>query len=233
MKSTLLLMQLQRVDNEINRLLNLNQKIHLDIDDNSSINEVGDKLQQLKNKMKDVQELSLELDAKIKALRNKVEQFTASLFGGNVHNSKELLSLQTEILNIKSLISNYEEEQLIKWEELESCQSVVNSTESQLQSLLDSKKVAIEKSTQELTNNQREIDRHNIEKRGIREQISRDLLEIYDRLFITKKGFVISMIEDECCMGCGTTLTPSERQQAKSHSSIIYCPTCGRILYAD
>ncbi|MGZ9220523.1 MAG: C4-type zinc ribbon domain-containing protein [Anaerolineales bacterium] len=40
-------------------------------------------------------------------------------------------------------------------------------------------------------------------------------------------------MSDGSCAACGTTLTPSQQQIARSTSQLIYCPSCGRILYAD
>jgi len=233
MKSTLLLMQLQQLDNEINKLIVINKKILSDINDRSFIIDVEDKLKQSVGNLNSAKIFSNDLDSKIQSLRNKMEQFSASLFGGNINNSKELTSLQTEISNIKILISSYEDEQMSKWEEIENFQSVVNTLDSQLKSTIINKNLSVENSKREYDNNVQEIEKLNLEKKGIREQISEEYLEIYDRLFVAKKGYTVSMIEDSCCTGCGTTLTPSERQQAKNHSTMIYCPNCGRILYAD
>jgi len=233
MKSTLLLMQLQQLDNEINRLIVINKKILSDINDRSYIIDLEDKLKQSVGNLNSAKEYSIDLDSKTQTLRNKMEQFSASLFGGNIQNSKELTSLQTEISNIKKLISSYEDEQMSKWEEIENFQSVVYTLDSQLKSITAIKNLSVEDSNREYDHNLQEIEKLNLEKRGIRDQISKEYLEIYDRLFVAKKGYAVSMIEDSCCTGCGTTLTPSERQQAKNHSSMIHCPNCGRILYAD
>ncbi len=233
MKSTLLLMQLQIIDNEINRLVDRNRIIDQEMNDKSIIVEFEEKISTYKEKIDNAQRSSDEIETRIKSMKNKVEQFTASLFGGKISNSKELSNLQYEINNINNLISNCEDEQMMAWEEIENNQKIVNEHQSQFNSLLQSQNKKIEILKCEFDSNQKSIENHQVENKVIREQISQEILEVYDRLFLLKKGIAISIIEDSCCNGCGTTLTPSECQQAKIHSSIIYCPNCGRILYAN
>ncbi|HLO29263.1 MAG TPA: C4-type zinc ribbon domain-containing protein, partial [Anaerolineales bacterium] len=63
--------------------------------------------------------------------------------------------------------------------------------------------------------------------------IARQTLDIYEQLRKQKRGIAITTISDSSCGACGTTLTPSQKQSARSTSQLFHCPTCGRILYAN
>jgi predicted nucleic acid-binding Zn-ribbon protein len=63
-------------------------------------------------------------------------------------------------------------------------------------------------------------------------QISQQNLDLYEGLRKKKRNLAITSIIDETCSGCGTLLTAAEIQAAKSTEQIVFCPSCGRILYA-
>lgn len=233
MNSTLLLNQLQKIDNDINRLSMQNQKLQAEINDDSVLQDVNKSFATISEKLSLCQAFSNELESKLQAFRNKVNQFSASLYGGKIQNSKELSDLQTEIASLSKTIVGLEDEQMAKWEEIELLQAQVTHAAEEKSSLIESRNAVIEQLTTSIANNRKEAERLNIEKKGIRDQISPEFLEMYDRLFSQKKGVAVSPIEDECCQSCGTTLTPSERQQSRNHSLVIHCSNCGRILYAD
>jgi predicted nucleic acid-binding Zn-ribbon protein len=63
--------------------------------------------------------------------------------------------------------------------------------------------------------------------------IASPALGVYDQLRKQKRGLAITTIAENSCEACGTTLTPSQQQTARSTSQLFHCPTCGRILYAN
>ena len=59
-----------------------------------------------------------------------------------------------------------------------------------------------------------------------------DDLEKYNKLRKLKRGFAVASISEGACTACGATLPPAEWQAARSPYKIVYCSSCGRILYA-
>ncbi|MFN2235225.1 MAG: C4-type zinc ribbon domain-containing protein [Anaerolineales bacterium] len=47
-----------------------------------------------------------------------------------------------------------------------------------------------------------------------------------------RAGVAVAKVEDRACKACGSTLTASLNQAARSPSQIVFCDSCGRILYA-
>lgn len=230
--STFLLYQLQKIDNEIRQNeVRLREFIN-EINNDLELSEVNRVYKTLIEQLSSVEGQSSEIEKGISELKNKKQQFTSSLYGGKIQNSKELQDLQKEIESISRTISLLEDVQIQKWEEIEKLRSEKDQKESVLSVITQERlsKVSNIKSLADGINN--EISRLKVVKKGVRDQISVSLLALYDNLII-KKGVAITHIDESYCSSCGNSLTPSDCQNAKIHSSIIYCSNCGRILYAD
>ncbi|HEX5941036.1 MAG TPA: C4-type zinc ribbon domain-containing protein, partial [Anaerolineales bacterium] len=77
------------------------------------------------------------------------------------------------------------------------------------------------------------LERLNSERQAVVTDIAGQTLNVYDQLRKQKRGLAITTIAENSCEACGTTLTPSQQQNARSTSQLFHCPTCGRILYAN
>ncbi len=58
------------------------------------------------------------------------------------------------------------------------------------------------------------------------------MLRAYDALRQDRRGVAVVEIRDNSCSACGTTLTAALQQSARHAAEVVYCPSCGRILYA-
>ena len=58
-----------------------------------------------------------------------------------------------------------------------------------------------------------------------------EMLPKYDQLRKQKNGFAIASVINNSCSACGATLPPALQQ--KSRTTLSYCPTCKRIVYAN
>jgi uncharacterized protein len=231
--STFLLYQVQKIDSEIRqneiRLRELLNELNNDL----ILSEANRVFQTVFEQLSIVEKQSGDVENRITDFKNKKQQLSSSLYGGKIQNSKELQDLQKEIESIGKNISSLEDLQIQKWEEIEKLRTEKDFQESQLSSIKETqlaKVINIQSMADTIKN---EIGRLKVEKKGIRDQISISLLDLYDNLIVTKKGVAITQIDESYCSSCGNTLTPSDCQNAKVHSSITYCSNCGRILYAD
>jgi predicted nucleic acid-binding Zn-ribbon protein len=59
------------------------------------------------------------------------------------------------------------------------------------------------------------------------------LLHTYENLRQQKRGVAVAGAIDNACTSCGTTLSASLQQSAHSQTSLAYCSSCGRILFAN
>lgn len=172
-------------------------------------------------------------EAEVEKQRIKIEQTEASLYGGRVHNPKELQDLQKDVVSLKRYLQNLEERELeamLLEEDTEQTLQAANADLERVQSNLSEQHQALAKESVDL---RRELERLDSERRAVVTDIASQALNIYDQLRKQKRGLAIASIADNSCAACGTTLTPSQQQTARSATQLFHCPTCGRILYAN
>ncbi len=226
------LYQLQKIDTQLDqgatRIKEITAAIESDhrIDDQQAI--IDTALRTLLTEQTQLKRVENEAAAK----RVKLEQSEASLYGGKVRVPKELQDLQNEVAALKRALSGLEDLQLDAMVKVEDAQTVLETAKHEfltIQAAVASETAALagEKSTLE---NLRE--RYLKEREAILPQIPLPHLEDYERLRKNKRGIAVAALQDEACSGCGTQLTPADRQIARSPNQTYHCPSCGRFIYA-
>jgi len=61
--------------------------------------------------------------------------------------------------------------------------------------------------------------------------IDEDLLDQYNRLFASKNGQAVVLLEHEVCTGCHMKLTTQTVANVRAQKHLVRCEQCGRILY--
>lgn len=90
----------------------------------------------------------------------------------------------------------------------------------------------IEKEIQESIEKINEEGRSILEKREkLKETVSPELFEIYDRLLKNKRDRVVVPIEKRTCSGCHILLTPQHENLVRKGDRLVFCEHCSRILY--
>jgi len=162
----------------------------------------------------------------------KIEETNAALYGGRIHNPKELLDLQNDVVSLKKHLAVLEDQQLEAMIFVESSEARSNTAQDDLQKVIAQSISTNSTLIGEQTSLRKEMDRLSTEHQAVVASIPLDILKLYDRLRQQKRGLAVTTAEDACCDACGATLTPSEWQIARSPGQMSYCPSCGRILYA-
>ena len=226
------LFQLQKIDAQLDSIqARLNQIMEI-ISSDQSVQLARERLQDVKQKHRNAKHQLTEHESLVEARRIKIEQSESSLYSGSINNPKELQDLQLEITSLKKNLALMEDdllEAMIFLEEvdneLSSCeQAMAYTTADSLMrnSALNGEKDQLIKTRERLQ----------FERVATVNQISNENLSIYGNLRQSKKGAVVVPVEDGACTGCGSTLTPAEWQASRSPSKIVFCSSCGRILYS-
>ena len=184
---------------------------------------------ELKSASKDVNSVNDEIQQK----SIKISQSESTLYSGSVKNPKELEDFQLEIASLKKVIVTLEDKLLdflIVQEETENKAKAIkeelNSTKSEFAT--QSSRLQAEKDT--ILQNRSGLAK---KRETLIPQISSDFLHRYDNLRKNKRGIAVTNIKDDSCGACGAVLTASQKQDARSASSIFICSTCGRIIYGS
>jgi predicted nucleic acid-binding Zn-ribbon protein len=171
-----------------------------------------------------------ELD--VQSQQIKIQQTDASLYSGNVHNPKELQDLQNEVAALKRHLSTLEERELIAMQRIETTEVSLKQATTDLELIQAKRGNEHRKLIDEQTALSKDLERLSSERQATVSAIEGQILKMYDSLRQQKRGIAVAEVSDNSCTACGTTLTASLQQNARSVSHLANCPSCGRILYA-
>ena len=202
--------------------------------------------QQLKNSPevvkaeRDLEQFTSEMDANRKQLRatereaedasQKVKKLTSQLYGGGIHDSREMGLLQHEIDHAKASQSTLEDEEIRLME-------VVENGESELLKLQAALTDAREKREERLPGLQGQLEaikealgQSEREREIAASAIPPDQLLMYERLR-DRIGHAVSEVAGGICQSCRVQLPSKDVQHARG-DSLVRCMNCGRILFA-
>lgn len=91
---------------------------------------------------------------------------------------------------------------------------------------------AEKKSARERTaTDQRQLELLKAERRTTVERLSPKLYSDYERLRKKRRGVAVADATDGCCNACQMVLRPQFFQDLKRGDGVLYCESCGRIVY--
>jgi predicted nucleic acid-binding Zn-ribbon protein len=226
------LYQLQKVDLRLDHLNQRLEKIALLLNNNPRLVEAQNQVNLTLSIIHGKEDELAKLEQTAAAKKIKIDQSEAALYNGKIINPKELKDLQAEINSLKRAVGTVEDEQLTLMSQLEE----IHLTLLQDQKSYDSVLAESESDNQQLFGEKSELDKEKekliTERQAASGQIQAEVMNIYEKLRMSKNHIAVSAIEDQSCATCGSEITASDIQKARSSTSLSFCPSCGRIIYA-
>ena len=233
MSAALGLYRLQQVDSQIDQIQARLNIIQQTLENDVVLRAAKEGLAAAEAKHKDSERTLALSEAEVEKQHIKLQQTDASLYGGKVHNPKELQDLQKDVSSLKRHLETLEERQLEAMISAEAAEMDLQTAQTDLERVQSNLKEQNKDLTSESEALHKNLERLNSERQAVVTDIAGQALGVYDQLRKQKRGIAITSIADNSCEACGTTLTPSQQQTARSTSQLFHCPTCGRILYAN
>ena len=129
---------------------------------------------------------------------------------------------------------------------------IVQLEDQELELMLQADKLRAEVSTQEKTASaardsinrqlrdldekgktlQKQLEELTVERANLAGGIDEEVMERYQRLFVSKGDAAVVAVEHGVCTGCHMKVTTQTAVRAKSGNEIVSCEQCGRILYS-
>ena len=233
MSRTLSLYRLQQTDSRMDRANTRIAEIQKIIENDEALQLVIAGAEKTKESFKEALHNLNNAESVVQDQRLKIEQSEASLYSGVVKNPKELQDLQNEIAALKRHLAVLEDRLLDAMVACEDAEATHQICSQQLE--IERQRTADHNSdlAQELNELTKEKEKLKAEHLAIAGSIAEDMIDLYENLRIQKRGVAVSLVADNTCGICGTTLTPAQAQAVRLSSQIYYCPTCGRILYGN
>jgi uncharacterized protein len=224
--------QLQMIDTEIDKMsLRINEIDSILANNTEVLAAEQKKLEMETHCQKILQDLRL-IESEADAARIKLEVNNSALYGGKIQNPKELKDLQNEVAANKKRLTTLEDSQLTSMIAMEEAEKDLQVAQHVLDDVMGNKKELIIKLQEEKKHFSKEIENLVGHKSLFVNSILPVNLEIYAKLRSHKRGLAVANIEDDSCSACGSSLTPAERQLSRSPTQLVFCSSCGRILYA-
>lgn len=233
MSAALGLLRLQQVDSRIDHLEAELGQIASDLADNALAAAARQALEAAQDEQKQAEDGRLRAEREASALRSKLQQAEASLYGGTVRNPKELQDLQADVASLRKHLGTLDADEILWMEKLEAADAQYRSASA------NSNEVLLELEAEHTLLRQRQLEllrtRESLisEREATASAVKGAWRETYDGLRRTRRGVAVAAVEEGACAACGTALTAALRQNVRHAVDLNFCPSCGRILYAD
>lgn len=225
------LFRLQQIDTQIDLIEASLREIERLLASDEVVNQAQANAETANDRLHQAQLKLKQIEFSVHEQQIKIGQSEAALYGGRIHNPKELQDLQKEIASLKKHLANYEDEQLEAMMAVEEGEAQEKTTQLALNL---ARANFMERSSGWIGQKDhftRDLERLTTERNTALVLASKDNLLIYTQLRKRKSGIAVTTIKDGACSTCGTTIRPSEQQAARAAQELVYCSSCGRILY--
>jgi uncharacterized protein len=232
MSAALGLYRLQQVDSQMDHTHARLKAIQQILENDEELRRSTARCTDAENRFKESERLLKQSEQEVEKQRIKIQQTEASLYGGLVHNPKELQDLQKDVASLKKHLDTLEERELEAMEASEKAEQELQDARADLERVKASKGEQFRNLTDESLVLNRDLERFSSERLAVVTDLTPPAITSYEQLRKQRRGIAVTNLSDGACAACGTTLTPSQQQSARSTSQLFYCPSCGRILYA-
>lgn len=233
MSAALGLYRLQQVDSQIDHVRARLKAIQQTLENDEELRIFTERYVAAEDRLREAERLLQQSELDVEKQRIKIQQTEASLYGGLVHNPKELQDLQKDVVSLKRYLETLEEREFQAMETVENAENESKAAKADLDRVTASRGEQFRDLTEESTVLHRDLERFSSERLAVVQDLASPSLNTYEQLRKQRRGIAVTSISDSACSACGTTLTPSQQQSARSTSQLFYCPSCGRILYAN
>lgn len=145
----------------------------------------------------------------------------------------EFSAMGREIERYQKEISGLEDQELELMEQADLLKAQIAIEEKQTAAAKESiaKQIAdLEKKAATLGTRLEELKK---EREDLAAKVEEDLLDRFNRLFVSKGDAAVVALEHDVCTGCHMKVTTATSVRARGGKEIVSCEQCGRILYAE
>jgi len=164
--------------------------------------------------------------------RAKLENAERALYGGGVHNPKELQELQADVESLKRHLSSLEDRLLEAMVALEDTETLAHKAEDQLAQAEGTQVTEQASLAGEHSQLLARLATLETEREAAVAGVAEKDLALYARLRDSMGGMALATLQDGSCSACGVGISAAERQTVRNSAELFRCPQCGRILYA-
>ena len=232
MSAALGLFRLQQVDSRIDQIETRLGKIREILANDSEIQVAMEQVKIAETKQHESEHSRQISEEEARDKQIKIQEAESSLYGGGVKNPKELQDLQAEVVSLKKHLASIEDQELEAMLRVEAAQADLLSVLDDLKQI----QTRLGDENKKLIADQESLSRDladlQAERNATISPVDTIILKTYETLRIQRRGLAVAEVSENACRACGTTLNAALQQSARHATELVYCPSCGRILYA-
>lgn len=227
------LFRLQQVDSRISRIETRLSKIQEVLENDAELRGALGQIKAAEADQTNSERIQQKSEEETHSQQVKIQQTESSLYGGSVHNPKELQDLQADIISLKKHLANLEERELEAMLKTEAAQTALQATQAGMKNIQARLANEHRQLLDEQASLMRDLKSLQSERSATINEVAAEMLTAYEDLRIEKRGVAVAEASENSCGACGSTLSPAVQQSARRAAQLVYCPSCGRILYAS
>jgi predicted nucleic acid-binding Zn-ribbon protein len=224
------LINLQRVDSEIDRILTIRGELPLEVED------LEDEVLGLQTRIRKIEEELEAIDQEVIDRKNAQKDAQTAIIAykekqSNVRNNREYESLSKEIEFQELEIQLHEKKTKEALFRVDQKKESLTETKERLN--VRSQDLEAKKKELDAIIAETQIDEEKLRKESDKAKASIDetLLIAYDRLRVnSKNGLAVVPIDRDACGGCFNRIPPQRQLDIMQRKKVIVCEHCGRIL---
>jgi len=227
-----LLYRLQEVDTELDAKRRRLQNVETSLGETEELVQARDKLQHTESAYRRWQATLQDLELKMAALENKIKSSEQRLYSGTVKNPKELASLQEELNYLRRRKSAEEDrllEAMIGVEEHEAAWQGAQAHWETVEAAWTASQAELSEERDELLARLDALRELRANRETAVESVD---LNKYEYLRRRKSGTAVARLKGNLCTSCHVEVPSSRLQPARQGETLVFCGSCGRILYA-
>jgi predicted nucleic acid-binding Zn-ribbon protein len=170
------------------------------------------------------------LETEIRSRKDQISKYELQKL--QTRKNEEFQALNHSIEHCRKEISGVEDRQIELMELLEALKPEVAAAEKAAiaaQSQVQGQLTDLDTKLKNLTTQADDLDQS---RSKYLDGLDEDLLDTYQRLFITRGEAVVG-VRNDVCNGCHMKVTTSTVAATRAGKLIVHCEQCGRILYPD
>ncbi|MBI2865895.1 MAG: hypothetical protein HYX99_00845 [Chloroflexi bacterium] len=209
------------------------RETELRLADESALLQAQQELEDSRGRLSRLERDLREAEGGAEDLRSKVLALEDKLYSGKVGNPKELLALQEETRNIKSLLRKQEDRALELMLQVDAARESVAQLRGTFQDVTQKRQIEREDLMAQRAALEEEIAALEAERRSLIAGVEARDMDLYSRLRTSRQGKAVAKVEGGMCQGCRISLPTHFWQQARMGSQLVQCTSCSRILYVS
>lgn len=229
-EKTRTLIQLHKLDNSLRNLQSTKEGLTRDLDEINRTAEDGKQI--LENFTEESQSFRKLLDKReldLKDIESRMARFQTQL--NMTKTNKEYSALQHEVMGLEADKSRIEDEIITMLDQLDKHKEELQELTQRAQATAQAAEERQESVGAGLRDADARIERLHREREELAAQIPREFLAPYKRLRQRGNGTAMAACRNFVCQGCRMSLTANTVNRLLGGTELVYCHSCGRILY--